>query len=433
MKNLNRSKKLLEKIKKYECPNITYIEENFPFVMHSAKGLKVKDVDGNFYYDFTSCFGVQALGHKSKVVTSSLRKQMSKLIHGMGDIFPSESKIRLLELLSNITGFESAKTILGLNGGDAVEAAMKTAILVTSKDKFLYFSGAYHGLQFGPLAVNGREYFRKGFEKWLYEKSSELPFPLNSKLESLPNEVLKKYNLAHESHVLDLLEKKLKTGDYAALILEPIQGRAGEREFSKDFLTHCQYLTKKYRSLLIFDEIYTGFGRTGSLFASQDLGLWPDILCLGKALGGGLPLSACLGDIVGEWETSRGEARHTSTFLGHPLSCEVAYRTIKAIIKLLKEPLFQKRKDCFFSALQRAQETLNEKYGPSLLMGKGFMLGLWFYTQPQGFAFELSKKLLTQGFLTLPSGLDGTTLSLTPPLVTDDKEISLFTKAILKL
>ena len=245
---------------------------------------------------------------------------MSKLMHGMGDVFPSESKIRLLELLSKITAFDSSKTILGLNGGDAIESAMKTAMLVTSKDKFLYFSGAYHGLQFGPLAVNGREHFRRGFEKWLFDKSSELPFPFDSRLADLPEHILKKYHMESPSRVLELLEKKLKTGSFAAVILEPIQGRAGEREFSESFLRDCKYLTKKYNSLLIFDEIFTGFGRTGSLFASQALNILPDILCVGKALGGGLPLSACIGDIVGEWEISKGEARHTSTFLGHPLA-----------------------------------------------------------------------------------------------------------------
>ena len=118
----------------------------------------------------------------------------------------------------------------------------------------------------------------------------------------------------------------------AACFVEPIAGSTGTLVPPKGYLEKIRATCDKYGIVLIFDEVITGFGRTGSLFASQALNILPDILCVGKALGGGLPLSACIGDIVGEWEISKGEARHTSTFLGHPLGCELAYRTVKAII-----------------------------------------------------------------------------------------------------
>jgi 4-aminobutyrate aminotransferase-like enzyme len=419
------TKKFLDRLKKVECPDTTHIEERFPIVMKSAKGLYVRDVDHNRYCDFTSFFGVAALGHRPQTTLQSMRKQMAQLIHGMGDVHPTESKIKLLELLAKITPFERAKSLLSLSGGDAVETAIKTAMLATKRAQFLSFAGGYHGLQFGPLSLNSNAFFTSDFNEWTKERTTSIPFPYFSGAmfceEERPSSdfFLKKHNLQNPDAVLEILEAELKKKVYAALVMEPIQGRGGKRSFDAKFLESCKELCKKYGTLLVFDEIYTGFGRTGKMFALEHSGVVPDLLCLGKALGGGLPLSACVGDIMDVWKTSEGEARHTQTFLGHPLACAVGYKTILEIEKQL--PLFQaevpKIEQEFKNFILKMKENEFHKKVPFEIRGNGFMHGIWFYDQEEGFAVSIMNELLERGFLVLPEGPRADVLSLCPPLI----------------
>lgn len=419
------TKKFLDRLKKVECADTTHIAERFPIVMKSAKGLYVRDVDHNRYCDFTSFFGVAAFGHRPQTTLQSMRKQMAQLIHGMGDVHPTESKIKLLELLAKITPFEEAKSLLSLSGGDAVETAIKTAMLATKRARFLSFEGGYHGLQFGPLSLNSNSFFTSDFNEWTKERGKSIPFPyfsgemLCEEKRPLAEFFLKKHNLKNPDDVLEILETELKKKIYAALVMEPIQGRGGKRSFSAKFLKSCKELCKKYGTLLVFDEIYTGFGRTGKMFALEHSGVVPDLLCLGKAMGGGLPLSACVGDMMDVWKASEGEARHTQTFLGHPLACAVGYKTILEIEKQL--PLFQtevpKIEQEFKSFILKMKENEFHKKIPFEIRGSGFMHGIWFYDQNEGFAVPIMNELLERGFLVLPEGPRADVLSICPPLI----------------
>jgi len=211
--------------------------------------------------------------------------------------------------------------------------------------------------------------------------------------------------------VLTQLEDEMKSQKYAGLVLEPVQGRGGDRAFPDKFLVEAALLAKKYGVKLIFDEVFTGFGRTGKMFAFEHSGVVPDILVLGKALGGGLPLSACAGDILDVWGKSKGESRHTSTFLGHPLACATGHASLKEIVKTLPELI----------ANQQETEKLikQDDFGsiPCAITGKGYMRGLWFHESQNGYAVKLAEQLLQEGFLVLPSGERGDVLSLTPPLI----------------
>ena len=421
----NVTDKLLSRLQKVECPDTTFFGERFPIVMKRGNGMFVHDIDKNRYLDFTACFGVLALGHRPKVTIQAIRKQCSQLIHGMGDVHPTLPKIKLLEILAEISPYKNAKSLLGQSGGDAIENALKTAMLATNRSRFLSFAGGYHGLQFAPLTLNHREDFTKGFESWIKDKSVSLPFPyFPSEISSDniildPNMLKKKHHLFSPEEVLELLEKELKKKEFAALVLEPYQGRGGKRGFSPDFMKNCQTLCKKYGTLVIFDEIYTGFGRTGKMFALEHYNVIPDLLCVGKAMGGGLPISACIGDIMDVWEKSKGEARQTQTFLGHPLACSVAYETIKYIQKYL--PTFQKEliniDNAFFKFKENMElKALSQKF-PFEIRGKGFMKGIWFYSQEEAFCVSLMETLLENGFIVLPEGPRADVLSLTPPLI----------------
>lgn len=441
VRKMSESQRWLTRLQRVESPDVTYVSETFPIMMKKARGMKIVDMDGRSYYDFTACFGVMALGHAHPVLQRALRSQASKLVHGMGDVHPSAPKVLLLELLARITPFDNAKSVLSLSGGEAMESALKTAMVVTGRHQFVSFSGGYHGLHFGPLALSDRDIFTRGFEPWLKDKNVVLPFPqtlpeLSLGCEHLDEKFYKSVHaLEHWDTVLEKLEDALRAKKIAAVVLEPLQGRGGERTWPSGFLQQVQKLAHQFGSLLIFDEIYTGLGRTGTLFAHDQEGVVPDLLVLGKALGGGLPLSACVGDCLDAWGRSTGEARHTSTFLGHPLACAVGRAAVSEIVRKL--PDFKNELphiDLSFNKFLEEYRALDlHKHTPVQLRGRGYMRGLWFPAANQGFAAQISEQLLHLGFITLPSGPRGDVLSFTPPLISRAKEFDLVLRTVLQV
>ena len=412
-------------------------------VLKKGRALKVTDVDGHTYTDFTSCFGVLALGHCPPVVQKALTKQAAKMIHGMGDVHPTPSKVALLTKLAALAPFPQAQSILSCSGGEAIESAMKTALLKTGRTGFVSFSGGYHGLHFGPLSLCNRTHFTNGFENFISKNNVTLPFP------QCPHEAALLRTLGatdgtsgggaeqgtENPEVVTLaLERYLKTKQFAAVVLEPVQGRGGERVFSASFLKSVKDLCHTTGTLLIYDEIFSGFGRTGGMFAWELSGVKPDILVTGKALGGGLPLSACTADasLMQVWGQSTGEARHTSTFLGHPLACAAGFAQINAVVSLL--PGLQKNLGSIEQIIQEWVAAHNASYWgrqhPVVARGTGWMRGLWFVKSPPGFVAQVSKHLMHHGFLTLPSGYRGDVLSLVPPLIVTPQDFSRLLKAL---
>lgn len=426
-----RSKALLNRLQAVECPDTTFVSNDFPVVLKKGHGSTVIDVDGNRYADMTACFGVLALGHRPAASLQAIRKQAAQLLHAMGDVHPAETKVRFLESLARVLPYSSARVILGNAGGEAIEAALKTALMVTGRNRFLVFNGGYHGLHFGALQMTTGRHFKElrpgfnSFRHWGATQVATLPFPLvpdplwSSAAPLTVEEIHKsEAGCALPEESLSQLERELASGDVAAVLVEPVQGRAGERTFPTGFLAQVRAATERAGTLMIFDEIYTGFGRTGTLFALEQEKVLPDLLCIGKALGGGLPLSACVGDLVGRWPASTGEARHTSTFLGHPLACATGSATLKALQS--EFPLLQNRLPEWDAALRNFLVDCQARRWPEHLSfeirGRGWMRGFWFYRAPRGFAATLSSRLLEQGYITLPSGAQGRVLGLTPPL-----------------
>ena len=311
-----RSLELSRRLARVESRNVTHLTPAFPVFWDSARGTNVRDVDGNVFLDLTGAFGVSVAGHGNPLITQEIRDQAERLVHGMGDVHPPAKKVELLEALARIVPWADSRTILGSSGSEAVEAALKTALLATGKPGIVAFEGAYHGLTLGSLAVTEREDFREPFRERLYPGVRFVPFPEPLRMGS-----------GASSQSLDAVAEVMDEGaggeGIGAVIVEPIQGRAGVRVPPMGFLRDLASLVREAGALLIFDEIFTGLGRTGSLFACLQEDMLPDLLCLGKGLGGGLPLSACVGprDVMEAWPPSGGEAIHTSTFLGHPLAC----------------------------------------------------------------------------------------------------------------
>jgi len=347
------TRQTLALLRNYESRNVTFIEAegSWPIVWERASGVHVWDADGKQYLDLTAAFGVAATGHANPRVVKAGQQQMAKLLHAMGDVHPHALKGQLARELSRITferwqgksGVQSpkskvkgrcerggtGKTIFCNSGSEAVEAALKTARLATGKPGVIAFEGAYHGLGYGALNATHRAHFRAPFRNQLREFGHFVPFPeANAAARAQRHAGL---SLAETEARMRRLFRRERIG---AVLVEPIQVRGGINLPPPGFLPRLRRLCDEHNALLILDEIYTGFGRTGRWFACEHSGTVPDVICLGKALTGGFPLSACVGRaglMDAAWPPSSGEAIHTSTFLGHPVGCAMALAEIKEI------------------------------------------------------------------------------------------------------
>ncbi|MDW8308918.1 MAG: aspartate aminotransferase family protein, partial [Verrucomicrobiales bacterium] len=338
---------VLQLLRAHEVRNVTCIapDGSWPVVWTRARGVHVWDAEGRRYVDLTAAFGVAATGHATRRVVRAAQRQLTRLLHAMGDVHPHPLKAQLARELSRIT-FErwtvrpresasgenqpllTGKTLFCNSGFEAVEAALKTAVLATGKPGVIAFEGAYHGLGYGALSVTHREFFRRPFRAQLGRFAHFLPFP-----EAAPDR-------DHDGwleRLADAARRILRRAKIGAVLVEPIQGRGGIRMPPPEFLPWLRRFCDEHGALLIVDEIYTGFGRTGRWFACEHTGVVPDVICLGKALAGGFPISACVGraDVMdAAWPESRGEALHTSTFAGHPVGCAMAMAQLSEIERL---------------------------------------------------------------------------------------------------
>ena len=391
-------------LRKYESPNVTFLGDDFPIFWESATEATVTDVDGNAYVDLTAAFGVANSGHANPNVAAALQRQASQLMHAMGDVHPADIKARLLEKLAAITPGNLTKTFLGSSGADAIEAAMKTAALATGKPAFAAFRGSYHGLSIGTLELAGIKKFREPFLAWLPERTLLLDYPRGRGGEQALEYARRAFSRRY---------------DLAALIVEPIQGRGGCIVPPQGYLSGLRDIAHERGMLFIADEIYTGFGRTGTMFACDQEQVVPDILCLGKALGNGFPISAAIApsEIMDAWPPSEGESLHTSTHLGNPLGCAAALANIAEI----EGRGLPKRAAALGESLGARLSTLRSPGKAVDVRGRGLMWGIELRDAAQ--ARAAVERALKGGVIILQSGTEGNVLSLTPPLVISETEL----------
>lgn len=404
----------VERLAATECPALTTRRKrreeltgasHDPIVWVEAQGANVIDTDGNCYVDLTSGFGVAFVGHRHPEVVDAVKRQADRLLHALGDLHPSDVKIELLERLCSLAPWPDARAMLSLSGADAVTAALKTAVMATGRTGVVAFEGSYHGLSYGPLAVSG--FARRFREPFLAQLQSDVSFA------AWPGP-----DLGVEAAVETLPADWSNVG---AVIIEPIQGRAGVRLPPPGFLEALEQLCKRNGALLIVDEIFTGIGRCGAWWRSVDEGVTPDLICAGKALAGGLPVSACIGseDVMRSWGNPDREAIHTGTFYGDPLGSAAALATIELIER---EGLGQRaaNRGRAFAALLRAEGLP----GVIDIRQVGMMLGLQLPERLQ--ALRVSRALLERGYLVMPAGAHADVIQLAPPVTLSDGQIDGF-------
>lgn len=439
------TRETLDLLRRYESRNVTFLDPDgtWPMVWERAKGVHVWDAEGKKYLDLTAAFGVAAAGHANANVVAAGQAQMGRLLHAMGDVHPHALKARLAQELSRITferwgealahshvetpprGPESrggggtvqtGKTIFCNSGFEAVEAALKTAMLTAGKYGVIAFKGAYHGLGYGTLNATHREHFRGPFHLQLKEFGHFVDFPARPA------------DLA----VVELqIRRFFQRGWVSAILVEPVQARGGINLPPPGFLPLLRKLCDEHKALLILDEIYTGFGRTGKWFACEHSHVVPDLICLGKALTGGFPLSACVGRAAvmdAAWPDSNGEAIHTSTYLGHPVGCAMALAQIDEIRRLKLVERSAKLGAVLLDRLAGAQLEAGQPKLDITRRGVGLMAGVEL-RHPDGSpataeALAAIKALLQRGFIFLPEGEHANVISFTPPLTITEAQLT---------
>jgi len=427
------SRAMGERLHAVESRNVTHVSAVWPVFWEEARGANVVDADGNVYLDLTGAFGVALLGHGHPGVSEAAARQAAALVHGMGDVHPPAVKLRYLERLAALAPWPEARVVLSSTGSEAVETALKTALVATGRAGVLAFEGAYHGLTLGSLAATDRDLFRAPFLRRIYEGVAFAPFP----------DPLRHGGDAGRrclDAVEAILERGAPNGDaIGAIIVEPVQGRAGVRVPPDGFMAGLSEMARAHGALVVADEIFTGMGRCGALYASERVGLEPDLVCLGKVLGGGFPLSACLGrrSVMDAWPESAGEAIHTSTFLGHPVSCAAGLAVLDA---LEGEDVAVRSRTLGERLLGGLRTKLAGVEGVAEVRGLGLMLGIELArsigagsaTGPAqgdepaaGAGARAARLALGEGVLLLPAGEHGHVVELTPAVGLTDEQAAL--------
>ena len=365
-------------LKKRESESIFQTYGRQDVVLVRGSRARVWDSDGKEYLDFVAGIAVNNVGHCHPRVVEAICQQAARLIH-TSNLYYTENQVLLAEELKRLTGMKRA--YFCNSGAESVEAALKLTRRATGKSKIVAAERAFHGRTLGALGLTYKPIYRAPFQPL-----SEAAFIPYNDVEALKSAV---------------------TRETAAVILEPVQGEAGVYVPDKDYLKSARQICDDAGAQLIFDEVQTGFGRTGKWFGKDHSGVQPDIITLAKAIGGGLPMGVMLaGESVSE-AFQKGD--HGSTFAGGPLISAAALATIEVI---KEEKLVQRSEE-----LGRYLRTALERLEPREIRGQGLMVGLDLDADCK----MLVEKALQEGILINNTGEH--TLRLIPPLVVTKEEI----------
>lgn len=383
------------------CVMNTYGRFNVNF--ERGEGTWLYDDKGTEYLDFVSGIAVNCLGHSHPSIIKTIKEQSEKLIH-VSNYYWNKPQLELAQILCENSNFD--KAFFCNSGTEAIEAALKLSRKYSikkgydNKNTIVYMNNSFHGRTMGALSVTGQPKYQETFK------------PL------LGNTISVDFN------DIDGLES-IFDNSVCAVIMEPIQGEGGILPAEVEFLEKTKELCAKYDSLLIFDEVQCGIGRTGSLFAHQKLGITPDVVCIAKALGGGVPIGAIL---TNEKADVLEPGDHGTTFGGNPLCCAVSYTVLKELIHNGIIDTVDEKSNYLINRLN----DLKSKY-PKIgeIRGMGLLIGVDIDLNPK----ELMKECFSNGLLVVTAGKN--TLRFLPPLNVNyeelDKAILLFEKALISL
>ncbi len=406
-----KARAIIERDSKYVSPLYT---RDYPFVIARGEGAIVEDVDGNRFLDCAAGIAVNSTGVSHPEVVKAITEQAQKFIHMSGTDFYYEPQVRLAEELASIAPIDGdVRTFFANSGTEATEAALKLARYYTKRSGLIAFLGSFHGRSMGSLSLTASKAIqRRGFGPFM-PGVYHAPFadcyrcPVGAKPESCAAECL--------SFLEDqILVHLISPDEVAAIVVEPIQGEGGYVVPPKQFLQRLRELTKQNGMMLVLDEVQSGMGRTGRMFAADHFDLKSDIVTVAKGIASGLPLGvACARAEVMSWPPGT----HASTFGGNPVSCAAA----NATITLLKEQLVANAAAIGDHLMTGLRELQNKHTLIGDVRGKGLMIGIELVKdrQTKQRAIEerhaLVQAAFRRGLLVLGAGKNA--LRLAPPLV----------------
>jgi 4-aminobutyrate aminotransferase-like enzyme len=330
-------------------------------------------------------------------VVAAVQAQAARLIHGLGDAQGHPLRVALAARLARRAPLAAARVAFAVSGADAVELAVKTALLATGRRRVVAFAPAYHGVSLGALALSSRPRFRAAAGAHLHRQVTRLPFGAPA----------------------DTVAAALGAAPVAAVVVEPIVGREGVLLPPAGWLVTVAELCRRHGALLVVDEILTGCGRTGRWFAVEHDGVEPDLLCCGKALGGGLPIAAVVGrqELMAAWDEP-GEARHTATFVAQPLACAAALATLD----VLEQERLVARAARLGRRLEAALADWPQRF-PAVreIRGRGALWGIEWQTPAAAAGFAMRAR--HRGILLLAGGATGCVAQLLPPLTITERQL----------
>lgn len=404
-----RAKKIIEKDAKYSSPS--YIKE-YPLVVERGEGAWIYDVDGNRFLDFMAGIAVTSTGHSHPKVVDAIKKASEKFLHICATDFYYESFADTCEKMATFVPAMGPKKIFLTNSGtEAVEGAIKLARYHTKRNNIIAFKGAFHGRTLGAVSLTASKARQRAHFGPLLSGVSHVPYPNPYRNEGLPNEGIPDFEN-------DLFSNYVDPKEVAAIFVEPMLGEGGYIIPPKGFLPYLREICDKYGILLVFDEIQTGIGRTGEMFAADYFKVAPDILLSAKGIASGMPLGAI---IAKESVMSWPRGTHGSTYGGNPLCCAAALATFEIVEELM--PKVREHGEYFLSELRKLQK----KY-PRIgdIRGAGFFIGVEFVepgtkTPAAEWVGKLEQLAFQKGLLLLSCGQS--TIRLAPPLVVGKHEI----------
>jgi 4-aminobutyrate aminotransferase len=392
----------------------------YPLVAEKGEGLWIHDPDGNTFLDFTSGIAVCATGHCHPRVVNAIKEQANKLLHMSGTDFYYTSQITLAEKLAQLApGDGDNKVFFGNSGAEAVEAAFKLARWYTKRELNIAFFGAFHGRTMGALSLTASKTIQKKHYNPLIPGITHIPYAYCYRCP---------YNMSYPECGIEcvrwvedtLFRTTMPAEEVAAIFVEPIQGEGGYIVPPAEFHREFHKLAKKYGILYVADEVQSGMGRTGKMFAMEHFGTVPDIMALAKGIASGLPLGAMVArsDIM-VWEAGS----HASTFGGNPISCRAALATIELLeaelmenAKIRGEYLMTRLRE-----LQKSIECIGDVRGKGLMVGVELVKDRVTKERATDWRNEVIQKAFQKGLLLLGCGEN--TIRFSPALTVTAEEI----------
>jgi 4-aminobutyrate aminotransferase-like enzyme len=430
-----RSKELLRKQEELETRAVVY-SKAFPFAIDSADNATIRDVDGNLYIDWVSGISVLNLGHRNPAITRAVTAQLGKIWHALE--IPTETRIGFLERMHSVLpgGLRGhAKIMTTVTGADACETAVSIARRVTGKRTIVAFEGSYHGVHQGAVSLTSSRHYleyagvpRQGVFRLPYPYSYRFPLPVERKGDE------GKVVLRYLEHLIE--DEHSGLDDLAGIIVEPVEGEGGYILPPNDFMPGLRDIADKAQVPLIIDEVQTGFGRTGGFWGCELTSTTPDIMCVSKSVGAGIPLS--LVAYRSEYDHNLSEGFHLGTYRGNVLamaagSAAIDYMASNRILERVAR-LGRKTKE-EFARIASESKNVGDVRGVGFMIGNEIVESKQAKAPSRTLAVEFRKRMFESGLLMHTCGHYGNVLRFMAPLTIEEqlleKGLELYQRAIL--